>query len=60
MEDAQTCMELYKLVEDQLERDLLNDTQEATISIPQEDSTQKNNHYMDDQYWPSDLNEDCK
>ncbi|XP_018427179.1 PREDICTED: apoptosis-enhancing nuclease-like [Nanorana parkeri] len=60
VEDAQTCMELYKLVEDQLEQDLLNDIQEATVSIPEEDRTVKNNHYMDDQYWPSDLDEDCK
>lgn len=61
VEDAQTCMELYKLVEDQYEQDLLTDIHEATVSIPEEEErAQNNNHYMDDQYWPSDLNEDCK
>ncbi|KAM5172299.1 apoptosis-enhancing nuclease-like isoform 1-T2 [Mantella aurantiaca] len=60
VEDAQTCMELYRLVEDQLEQDLLTDTQEATGRIAEEHTTLKNNHYMDDQYWPSDLDEDCK
>lgn len=58
VEDAQTCMELYKLVEDQLEQDLLSDSH--TVSIPEEDRALRNNHYMDDQYWPSDLDEDCK
>lgn len=57
VEDAQTCMELYKLVEDQYEQDLLTDHYEAAVSIPEE---QNNNHYMEDQYWPTDLEEDCK
>lgn len=59
VEDAQTCMELYKLVEDQYEQDLI-DIHEATVSIPEEERAQNNNHYMDDQYWPSDLDDDCK
>ncbi|CAI9582670.1 unnamed protein product [Staurois parvus] len=58
VEDAQTCMELYKLVEDQYEQKLLTDIHEDTESIPE--NTQNNSHYMDDQYWPSDLDEDCK
>ncbi|XP_075063862.1 apoptosis-enhancing nuclease-like [Mixophyes fleayi] len=50
VEDAQTCMELYKLVEEQVEQDLL--------SSPQVDSAPDNNQYLDDQYWPADLNAD--
>ncbi|XP_072258812.1 apoptosis-enhancing nuclease [Pyxicephalus adspersus] len=60
VEDAQTCMDLYKIVEDQLEQDLLTRGQETTVSIPEASTSSNINHYMDDQYWPSDLDEDCK
>ncbi|XP_056425225.1 apoptosis-enhancing nuclease [Hyla sarda] len=59
VEDAQTCMELYKLVEEQVEQDLLSSSQMSDCSNGDEDYTTCN-QYMDDQYWPSDLNEDCK
>lgn len=52
VEDAQTSMELYRLVEVQWEQEL------ASIfpsSLP--DSGTEIDHYMDDQYWPKDLDE---
>ncbi|XP_068131281.1 apoptosis-enhancing nuclease-like [Hyperolius riggenbachi] len=57
VEDAQTCMELYKLVEDHIEQDIHSRSQ---LSSLEEDSSPDNSHYMDDQYWPSDLDVDCK
>ncbi|XP_069812772.1 apoptosis-enhancing nuclease isoform X2 [Dendropsophus ebraccatus] len=59
VEDAQTCMELYKLVEEQVEQDLLNISQLSDCSNTDEDAA-TDNQYMDDKYWPSDLNVDCK
>ncbi|KAM9311919.1 apoptosis-enhancing nuclease-like [Gastrophryne carolinensis] len=50
VEDARTCMELYKLVEDQLERHFLSSLEECSLL--------NKINYMDDQYWPSDLNKD--
>ncbi|XP_063781845.1 apoptosis-enhancing nuclease [Pseudophryne corroboree] len=57
VEDAQTCMELYKLVEEQVERDFLSCSQLNTCINPKVDSVPDNKQYLDDQYWPSDLNE---
>ncbi|XP_063170054.1 apoptosis-enhancing nuclease-like [Candoia aspera] len=59
VEDAQASMELYRLVEFQWEKLL-------TPSLPMgpSDSTLNgdtdNSCYMDDQYWPKDLDIDCK
>lgn len=52
MEDARTSMELYRLVEVQWE-------QELASSLPSSppDSGTDIDHYMDDQYWPKDLDE---
>ncbi|KAJ6662826.1 hypothetical protein lerEdw1_011030 [Lerista edwardsae] len=52
VEDARTSMELYRLVEIQWE-------QELASSLPSSppDSGTDINHYMDDQYWPKDLDE---
>ncbi|KAG9489134.1 hypothetical protein GDO78_005239 [Eleutherodactylus coqui] len=51
VEDAQTCMELFRLVEDEVEQVDLSDLDE---------DSEPDDQYMDDQYWPSDLKEDCK
>ncbi|XP_073506958.1 apoptosis-enhancing nuclease [Phyllobates terribilis] len=59
VEDAQTCMELYKLVAEQVEQDFLSRCQLGDCSNLNEDSA-ADEQYMEDQYWPSDLNEDCK
>ncbi|CAJ0965838.1 unnamed protein product [Ranitomeya imitator] len=55
VEDAQTCMELYKLVAEQVEEDFLSRCQLGDSSYLDADE-----QYMEDQYWPADLNEDCK
>ncbi|NXE09386.1 AEN nuclease, partial [Lophotis ruficrista] len=54
VEDAQTAMELYRLVEVQWEMELarsLPPRPPSPITDPAADSSQ----YMDDQYWPTDL-----
>ncbi|NXH18088.1 AEN nuclease, partial [Bucco capensis] len=54
VEDAQTTMELYRLVEVQWEAELahgLPPRPPSPITDPAADSSQ----YMDDQYWPTDL-----
>ncbi|NXG74432.1 AEN nuclease, partial [Baryphthengus martii] len=56
VEDAQTAMELYRLVEMQWEKELacsLPPRPPSPITDPAADSSQ----YMDDQYWPTDLME---
>lgn len=55
VEDATAAMELYRLVEVQWE-------QETLSRLPAEDthSDLSPSHYMNDQYWPEDLNEDCQ
>ncbi|XP_067827466.1 apoptosis-enhancing nuclease-like [Heptranchias perlo] len=59
VEDACTSMELYRLVEIPWEQKLcsqLSAEQEHTASETNSDV----NHYMDDRYWPADLQEDSK
>ncbi|NXD14948.1 AEN nuclease, partial [Nothocercus nigrocapillus] len=51
VEDAQTTMELYRLVEVEWEEELASSLPPRSPS-PVADSAQ----YMDDQYWPADLN----
>ncbi|NXA47319.1 AEN nuclease, partial [Nothocercus julius] len=53
VEDAQTTMELYRLVEVEWEEELASSLPPRSPS-PVADSAQ----YMDDQYWPADLNTD--
>ncbi|XP_060116205.1 apoptosis-enhancing nuclease-like [Heteronotia binoei] len=59
VEDAQTSMELYRLVEMQWEKDMTGQLSTSPSSSPLDNCTD-NDHYMDDQYWPEDLNLDCK
>lgn len=54
MEDAQTAMELYRLVEVQWETELACSLPPRPPS-PVTDPTAESSHYMDDQYWPTDL-----
>ncbi|XP_053810682.1 apoptosis-enhancing nuclease isoform X1 [Vidua chalybeata] len=54
VEDAQTAMELYRLVEVQWEQELahsLPPRPPSPVTDPAADSSQ----YLDDQYWPTDL-----
>ncbi|XP_067161828.1 apoptosis-enhancing nuclease [Apteryx mantelli] len=57
VEDAQTTMELYRLVEVQWEKELAS-TLPPRPPSPVADSSTDNDQYMDDQYWPTDLNTD--
>ncbi|XP_034280558.1 apoptosis-enhancing nuclease-like isoform X1 [Pantherophis guttatus] len=59
VEDAQASMELYRLVEFQWE-ELLTPSHPTGPSdgIPEGDTD--DSCYMDDQYWPKDLDVDCK
>lgn len=57
MEDAQTSMELYRLVEEEWEQKLASSLPHSFPSSPT-DSNTDSNHYLDDQYWPTDLNID--
>ncbi|XP_029141271.1 apoptosis-enhancing nuclease-like [Protobothrops mucrosquamatus] len=59
VEDAQASMELYRLVEFQWE-ELLTPRHPASLSDTTLDSDTDNSCYMDDQYWPKDLDVDCK
>ncbi|XP_010002362.1 PREDICTED: apoptosis-enhancing nuclease-like [Chaetura pelagica] len=54
VEDAQTAMELYRLVEVQWETELARSLPPRPPS-PATDPTADSNQYMDDQYWPTDL-----
>ncbi|XP_061450964.1 apoptosis-enhancing nuclease [Rhineura floridana] len=59
VEDAQTSMELYRLVEVQWEKELASSLPSSLPNSPP-DSGSDSVCYMDDQYWPKDLNIDCK
>ncbi|XP_075753171.1 apoptosis-enhancing nuclease isoform X2 [Pelodiscus sinensis] len=59
VEDARTSMELYRLVEVQWEQELASSLPASPPSTPT-DSCTDSDHYMEDQYWPKDLNVDCK
>uniref|UniRef100_A0A8C8R687 Exonuclease domain-containing protein n=1 Tax=Pelusios castaneus TaxID=367368 RepID=A0A8C8R687_9SAUR len=59
VEDARTSMELYRLVEIQWEEELANSLPSSPPHTPT-DSCTDSDHYMEDQYWPQDLNIDCK
>ncbi|NWV09647.1 AEN nuclease, partial [Ptilonorhynchus violaceus] len=54
VEDAQTAMELYRLVEVQWERELAHSLPPRPPS-PVTDPTADSSQYLDDQYWPTDL-----
>ncbi|NXK91228.1 AEN nuclease, partial [Formicarius rufipectus] len=54
VEDAQTAMELYRLVEVQWEKELAHSLPPRPPS-PITDPTADSSQYMDDQYWPTDL-----
>ncbi|XP_026711875.1 apoptosis-enhancing nuclease-like [Athene cunicularia] len=54
VEDAQTAMELYRLVEVQWETELARSLPPRPPS-PITDPTADSNQYMDDRYWPTDL-----
>ncbi|XP_060611838.2 apoptosis-enhancing nuclease [Anolis sagrei] len=55
VEDAQTSMELYRLVDIEWEQGLA-----SSFSSSPPDSGTDSDCYMDDQYWPEDLDVDCK
>ncbi|XP_062439621.1 apoptosis-enhancing nuclease [Rhea pennata] len=57
VEDAQTTMELYRLVEVQWEKELASSLPPRAPS-PVADSSTDSDQYMDDQYWPTHLNID--
>ncbi|XP_007427213.1 apoptosis-enhancing nuclease [Python bivittatus] len=59
VEDAQASMELYRLVEFQWEK-LLTPSLPMGPSDSTLDGNTDNSCYMDDQYWPKDLDIDCK
>ncbi|KAM9125445.1 apoptosis-enhancing nuclease [Pangshura tecta] len=59
VEDARTSMELYRLVEVQWEQELASRLPSSPPCTPT-DSCTDSDHYMEDQYWPKDLNIDCK
>ncbi|NXN91839.1 AEN nuclease, partial [Rhinopomastus cyanomelas] len=54
VEDAQTAMELYRLVEVQWEMELVHSLPPRPPS-PITDLTAESSQYLDDQYWPTDL-----
>ncbi|NXU56167.1 AEN nuclease, partial [Turnix velox] len=54
VEDAQTTMELYRLVEVQWEKELAH-SQPPRSPSPITDPTADSSQYMDDRYWPPDL-----
>ncbi|KAG9341329.1 hypothetical protein JZ751_019433 [Albula glossodonta] len=57
VEDAVAALDLYKLVEEQWEREILSRGQHLDSSpAPEPDSS--SSHFMQDQYWPADLMED--
>lgn len=54
VEDAQTAMELYRLVEVQWEKELAHSLPPRPPS-PVTDPAADSSHYLDDQYWPTEL-----
>ncbi|KAE8618237.1 hypothetical protein XENTR_v10009326 [Xenopus tropicalis] len=60
VEDALASLELYKLVEDQWEEELCSHFQLETSTSAETSGVSDNDHYMDDRYWPADLNDDSK
>ncbi|MBN3316870.1 AEN nuclease, partial [Atractosteus spatula] len=59
VEDATAAMDLYRLVERQWEQEMQDKMLMADTS-PVPDIISSPSHYMQDQYWPEDLNEDSK
>ncbi|KAL8197572.1 UNVERIFIED_CONTAM: hypothetical protein K2H54_033106 [Gekko kuhli] len=59
VEDAQASMELYRLVETQWEKDVAGRLSTSPPSSSPDNCTDID-HYMDDQYWPEELNLDSK
>ncbi|XP_053129161.1 apoptosis-enhancing nuclease-like [Hemicordylus capensis] len=59
VEDARTSMELYRLVEVQWEQELANRHPLSPSSSPPDSGTDID-CYLEDQYWPEDINVDCK
>ncbi|XP_054858750.1 apoptosis-enhancing nuclease [Eublepharis macularius] len=59
VEDAQASMELYRLVEIQWEKDMTARLSSCSPHSPP-DNCADNDRYMDDRYWPEDLDLDCK
>lgn len=53
MEDAQAALDLYKLVEGEWEREVQTTLRDG--NVPDEPSYASSSHYMQDQYWPSDV-----
>ncbi|XP_058500800.1 apoptosis-enhancing nuclease [Solea solea] len=53
VEDALATLDLYKLVEGEWEQDLQNKLRDD--DAPHEPSFASSNHYMHDEYWPSDV-----
>lgn len=53
MEDAQAALDLYKLVEGEWEWEM--QTTLRSDDVPDEPSYASSSHYMQDQYWPSDV-----
>lgn len=51
MEDAQAALDLYKLVEDEWEWEV----QTALRCGDAPDEPSSSSHYMQDQYWPSEV-----
>ncbi|XP_048886626.1 apoptosis-enhancing nuclease [Brienomyrus brachyistius] len=59
VEDAIAAMDLYKLVETQWEQNVLDASPSLdTDSLSEAASTAS--HYMQDQYWPEEISNDCK
>ncbi|XP_034987999.1 apoptosis-enhancing nuclease [Zootoca vivipara] len=58
VEDAQTSMELYRLVEVQWEKTLASSFLPSLPNSPP-DSSSESVCYMDDQYWPKDFDAGC-
>lgn len=53
VEDAQAALDLYKLVEGEWEREVQTTLRDG--NVPDEPSYASSSHYMQDQYWPSDV-----
>ncbi|XP_056906898.1 apoptosis-enhancing nuclease isoform X2 [Takifugu flavidus] len=53
VEDAQAALDLYKLVEGEWEREVQTTLRVGNVS--DEPSYTSSSHYMQDQYWPSDV-----
>lgn len=53
VEDAQAALDLYKLVEGEWEREVQTTLRDGGAAA--EPSYASSSHYMQDQYWPSDI-----